>query len=91
MAVVLVVHESRVRDEHGDLFGSSYRDLRAQVEAIVERGVGRGLFSTTDPRATSRLVVRLVLAGLREHALDRTRPTISEREATMSFVLRGLS
>ena len=86
---VFVAYETRVRAEHPGLYRSVGRALTAQVATILERGCAEGVVSDTVSTVQARLVVRLVIATLEHHVLERTVPSSAERDALVAFVLGG--
>lgn len=86
---IFVAYEARLRDEHPEVYRRAGRALLHQVSAIIRDGVEEGAFSTRSPEEHARIVVRLVVATLQQHVLDRNAPSDVERDALVAFILEA--
>ena len=84
---VFVAYEARLRDEHPEIYRSTGSSLVQQVSAIIREGSRSGVFAAGAPTRRARIVVRLVVATLQHHVLERTVPTAAERDALVAFVI----
>lgn len=82
---VFVAYEARLRAEHPELYRHAGRRLASQVSAIIDQGRDEGRF--TAPATRAALVVRLVVATIQHHVLDRTSPTPAQRDELVAFVI----
>ncbi|MGD9794805.1 MAG: TetR/AcrR family transcriptional regulator [Acidimicrobiia bacterium] len=87
---VFVAHDSRLREEHRDLYRAVGRALTSQVSMIIDGGRASGVFASHVGVAEARLVTRLVMATLQHHVLSRSTPTAAERSNLLSFVFAAL-
>jgi AcrR family transcriptional regulator len=86
---IFVAYEARLRDEHPEVYRRAGRALVQQVSAIIRDGVEEGVFTTRSPEEHARIVVRLVVATLQQHVLDRNAPSDVERDALVAFILQA--
>jgi len=83
---VFAAYEARLRDEHPEVYRASGRALVAQVRSILAAGAAHGVFAADPTSARAKLVVRLVVATLQHHVIERSTPSVQERDALVAFV-----
>jgi AcrR family transcriptional regulator len=86
----LLVHGARLNHQFPEAYHAVDHALMRLLTAVIEDGVGKGIFHSPRPHADARAIFLLSLSVMQAHVLAGTTASPEERDHISGFALRAL-